>query len=75
MIYLFMQSLKNSLHFILDTASGDHPFDPYLALLKVGGVMALLSFPGEIRVNPATLNLGNIYIPSFFIANAVEIYI
>jgi len=58
MIYLSIQSLKNSLHFIVDTAAGDHPFDPYLALLKVGGVLALLSFPGEIRVNPATLNLG-----------------
>ncbi|VAH68355.1 unnamed protein product [Triticum turgidum subsp. durum] len=53
-----MESLKNSLDFIVDTASGDHPFDPYLALLKVGGVMALVGFPGEIRVHPATLNLG-----------------
>jgi len=53
-----MESLKSSLHFIVDTASGDHPFDPYLQLLKVGGVMALVSFPGEIRVNPATLNMG-----------------
>ncbi|XP_044346371.1 probable cinnamyl alcohol dehydrogenase 1 [Triticum aestivum] len=53
-----MESLKNSLDFIVDTASGDHPFDPYLALLKVRGVMALVGFPGEIRVHPATLNLG-----------------
>ncbi|XBI21458.1 probable cinnamyl alcohol dehydrogenase 1 isoform X2 [Aegilops tauschii subsp. strangulata] len=53
-----MESLKNSLDFIVDTASGDHPFDPYLALLKVGGIMALVGFPGEIRVHPATLNLG-----------------
>jgi cinnamyl-alcohol dehydrogenase len=55
-----LQSLKNSLHFIVDTASGNHPFDLYLALLKVGGVMALVGFPGEIRVHPATLNLGKI---------------
>uniref|UniRef100_A0A453GFW8 cinnamyl-alcohol dehydrogenase n=1 Tax=Aegilops tauschii subsp. strangulata TaxID=200361 RepID=A0A453GFW8_AEGTS len=41
-----MESLKNSLDFIVDTASGDHPFDPYLALLKVGGIMALVGFPG-----------------------------
>ncbi|EMS58458.1 putative cinnamyl alcohol dehydrogenase 1 [Triticum urartu] len=53
-----MESLKNSLDFIVDTASGDHPFDPYLALLKVRGVMALVGFPGEIRVHPASLNLG-----------------
>jgi cinnamyl-alcohol dehydrogenase len=48
------------MHFIVDTASGNHPFDPYLALLKVGGVMVLVGFPGEIRVQPATLNLGKI---------------
>ncbi|KAM0830662.1 hypothetical protein ACQ4PT_066072 [Festuca glaucescens] len=53
-----MESLTNSMHFIVDTASGNHPFDPYLALLKVGGVMVLVGFPGEIRVQPATLNLG-----------------
>jgi cinnamyl-alcohol dehydrogenase len=54
-----LQSLKNSLHFIVDTASGDHPFDPYLSLLKVGGVMAIVCFPSEIKVHPASLNLGN----------------
>uniref|UniRef100_A0A8R7U9R4 Alcohol dehydrogenase-like C-terminal domain-containing protein n=1 Tax=Triticum urartu TaxID=4572 RepID=A0A8R7U9R4_TRIUA len=53
-----MESLKNSLDFIVDTASGDHPFDPYLGLLKVRGIMALVGFPREIRVHPATLNLG-----------------
>uniref|UniRef100_A0A0D9XIE0 cinnamyl-alcohol dehydrogenase n=1 Tax=Leersia perrieri TaxID=77586 RepID=A0A0D9XIE0_9ORYZ len=52
-----IESLKSSLHFIIDTASGDHPFDPYLSLLKVG-VMALHSFPSEIKVHPANLNLG-----------------
>jgi len=54
-----LQSLKNSLHFIVDTASGDHPFDPYLSLLKVGGVMAIVGFPSEIKMHPASLNLGN----------------
>ena len=28
-------------------ASGNHPFDPYMLLLKVGGVMALVGFPGK----------------------------
>ncbi|RLN42192.1 hypothetical protein C2845_PM01G46270 [Panicum miliaceum] len=53
-----MESLKNSLHFIVDTAAGDHPFDPYLSLLKVGGVMALVGFPSEINMHPASLNRG-----------------
>ena len=57
--FLLLQSLKNSLHFIVDTASGDHPFDPYLSLLKVGGVMAIVCFPSEIKVHPASLNIGN----------------
>ncbi|KAF8674826.1 hypothetical protein HU200_047955 [Digitaria exilis] len=55
-----MQSLKNSLDFIVDTASGDHPFDPYLSLLKIGGVMALVGFPSEIKLHPASLNRGSI---------------
>nr|ACF80163.1 unknown [Zea mays] len=53
-----MESLKNSLHFIIDTASGDHPFDPYFSLLKVGGVMTLVGFPSEIKMHPASLILG-----------------
>ncbi|KAK3123263.1 hypothetical protein QOZ80_8AG0627550 [Eleusine coracana subsp. coracana] len=53
-----MESLKSSQHFIIDATSGEHPFDPFLSLLKVGGVMVLLSFPSEIKVHPANLNLG-----------------
>ncbi|KAF8722010.1 hypothetical protein HU200_022634 [Digitaria exilis] len=53
-----MESLKSSLHFIIDTASGGHPFDPYLSLLKVNGVMAIVGFPSEIKMHPASLNLG-----------------
>uniref|UniRef100_A0A1D1YJ44 cinnamyl-alcohol dehydrogenase n=1 Tax=Anthurium amnicola TaxID=1678845 RepID=A0A1D1YJ44_9ARAE len=53
-----MQALTNSLDFIIDTASGDHPFDPYMSLLKIGGVLALVGFPSEIRLSPASLNLG-----------------
>ncbi|MQM06347.1 hypothetical protein Taro_039168 [Colocasia esculenta] len=53
-----MQALSSSLDFIIDTASGDHPFDPYMSLLKIGGVLVLVGFPSEIRLTPATLNLG-----------------
>lgn len=53
-----MEGLKKSLDFIIDTASGDHPFDPYVSLLKTGGVLVLVGFPGEIRLSAANLNLG-----------------
>lgn len=53
-----MQALAKSLDFIIDTASGDHPFDPYLSLLKLSGVMVLVGFPSEVRFSPASLNLG-----------------
>ena len=56
---LLLQSLKNSLHFIVDTASGDHPFDPFLSLLKAGGVMTVVGSPSEIKMQPASLILGN----------------
>ncbi|KAF5954517.1 hypothetical protein HYC85_007373 [Camellia sinensis] len=29
-----MKAMVNSLNFIIDTASGDHPFDPYMSLLE-----------------------------------------
>lgn len=45
--------------FIIDTASGDHPFDLYLPLLKTGGVLALVGYLGEeIKVNPLSLLVG-----------------
>ncbi|XP_048141756.1 probable cinnamyl alcohol dehydrogenase 1 [Rhodamnia argentea] len=37
-----MAALSKTLDFIIDTASGDHPFDLYLSLLKIGGVLALV---------------------------------
>lgn len=46
------------LDFILDTASGDHPFDPYMSLLKPNGVYALVGFPSEVKFSPASLNIG-----------------
>lgn len=57
-ILFFAQSLTRSLDFIVDTASGDHPFDPYMDLLKVEGVLALVGFPSEIKLSPRSLNFG-----------------
>jgi cinnamyl-alcohol dehydrogenase len=54
-----MASAVKSLDFIIDTASGDHQFDPYLSLLKVDGLMVLVGFPGEIKISPFLLNFGS----------------
>ncbi|KAF4396138.1 hypothetical protein G4B88_020775 [Cannabis sativa] len=54
-----MKGLANSFDFIIDTASGDHPFDPYMALLKTYGVFVLVGFPSEIKLSPVNLNLGD----------------
>ncbi|PKI44609.1 hypothetical protein CRG98_034964 [Punica granatum] len=43
--------------FIIDTASGNRPFDSYLALLKPGGVLALVGAPSEVKLNPISLLL------------------
>ncbi|XP_027115088.1 probable cinnamyl alcohol dehydrogenase 1 isoform X2 [Coffea arabica] len=53
-----MSALANSLDFIIDTASGDIPFDPYLSLLKTAGVFVLVGFPSEVKFSPVTLILG-----------------
>ncbi|KAK2664490.1 hypothetical protein Ddye_003064 [Dipteronia dyeriana] len=42
-----MKILAKSLDFIVDSAYGDHPFDPYLSLLKVAGVYFLVGFPSS----------------------------
>ncbi|XP_027169678.1 putative cinnamyl alcohol dehydrogenase 4 [Coffea eugenioides] len=44
-----------SLHFIIDTASGDISFDPYLSLLKTNGVLILVGFPSEVKFMPHSL--------------------
>ncbi|KAK9145917.1 hypothetical protein Sjap_005820 [Stephania japonica] len=54
-----MQALTKSLDFIVDTASGDHAFDPYMALLKTYGVLVLVGFPSEIKLHPASIILGS----------------
>ncbi|KAK6947095.1 Alcohol dehydrogenase, N-terminal, partial [Dillenia turbinata] len=53
-----MKEFQNSLHFIIDTAAGDHPFDPYMALLKKAGVFVLVGFPHEVKFSPVNLNMG-----------------
>ncbi|KAM4075336.1 hypothetical protein ACB094_10G161800 [Castanea mollissima] len=53
-----MKAEAKSLDFIIDTAAGDHPFDPYMSLLKTGGVLVLVAFPSEVKFHPASLNIG-----------------
>ena len=58
--------MTDSLDFIIDTASGNHPLDPYMSLLKTGGVLALVGSPGdEIKLSPASLLRGKPYIHQF----------
>ncbi|XWS38099.1 hypothetical protein CRYUN_Cryun19dG0101500 [Craigia yunnanensis] len=53
-----LKGLSKSLDIIVDTASGDHPSDPYMSLLKIAGVYVLVGFPSEFKFSPASLNLG-----------------
>ncbi|KAK8502722.1 hypothetical protein V6N12_073210 [Hibiscus sabdariffa] len=46
-----MKGLSKSLDFIVDTASGDHSFDPYMSLLKTAGIYALLG--SQVKSNSA----------------------
>ncbi|XP_021842697.1 probable cinnamyl alcohol dehydrogenase 1 isoform X1 [Spinacia oleracea] len=53
-----MKTLAGSLDFIVDTASGDHQFEPYLWLLKTFGAYVLVGFPNEVKFSPASLLIG-----------------
>ncbi|KAI6706915.1 hypothetical protein NL676_009877 [Syzygium grande] len=53
-----MKAMAKSLNFIINTASGVHPFDPYMSLLKTGGILALVGFPSEVKFSPGSLNIG-----------------
>ncbi|PKA46571.1 putative cinnamyl alcohol dehydrogenase 1 [Apostasia shenzhenica] len=68
-----MQSWSNSIDFIIDTASGPHPFDPYMSLLKTEGTLVLVGFPGEIRLQPASLNFGSKSISGSLVGGTKEI--
>ncbi|KAJ8560973.1 hypothetical protein K7X08_027163 [Anisodus acutangulus] len=53
-----MTALSKSFDFIINTASGDIPFDPYLSLLKTAGILVLVGFPSEVKFIPGNLVLG-----------------
>jgi uncharacterized zinc-type alcohol dehydrogenase-like protein len=40
-----MAACANSLDLIVDTVSADHPYDAYMATLKLDGVMAVVGVP------------------------------
>ena len=65
MLACYLQAEAKSLDFIIDTAAGDHPFDPYMSLLKTGGVLVLVGFPSEVKFHPASLNIGTLKTISF----------
>ncbi|RVX09078.1 putative cinnamyl alcohol dehydrogenase 1 [Vitis vinifera] len=52
-----MMALSRSLDFIIDTASSDHPFDPYLSLLKTAGVLVLVG-SSEVKFSPGSIVMG-----------------
>ncbi|KAK6921355.1 Alcohol dehydrogenase, N-terminal, partial [Dillenia turbinata] len=49
-----MKALAKSLDSIIGTASGNHPFDPYMEVLKTGGVLVLemLDFCAAYKIYP-----------------------
>ncbi len=53
-----LKAAAGSLDFIVDTASGMHPLDPYLSLLKQEGIIAIVSAPPEMKFTPAILFRG-----------------
>ncbi|CAK9860347.1 unnamed protein product [Sphagnum jensenii] len=53
-----MKAAAGSLDFIVDTASGMHPLDPYLSLLKQEGIITIVSAPPEMKFTPAILFRG-----------------
>jgi cinnamyl-alcohol dehydrogenase len=62
--YFFgLQALVKSLDFIIDTASGKHPLDPYISILKTTGVLVVVCAPSELKFNPLGLLTGK---DSFF---------
>lgn len=54
----YLQALANSYDFMIDTTSGDHPFDPYLSLLKITGLYVLVGAMEEVRFNTLNFIMG-----------------
>ncbi|XP_059461132.1 probable cinnamyl alcohol dehydrogenase 1 [Corylus avellana] len=52
-----MEALVKSLDFIIDTASGEHPLDPYISILKTTGILVVVCAPSELKFNPLGLLL------------------
>ncbi|CAK7357524.1 unnamed protein product [Dovyalis caffra] len=52
--------IPNHLDFITDTASGEHPFDPYVSLLKTAGVFVLVGFPSELKSSSSEITNHNL---------------
>ena len=44
---------------------GDHPFDPYIALLKTFGILVVVGAANEIKPSPASLFFGITYICTY----------
>ncbi|XAR70078.1 hypothetical protein NMG60_11026817 [Bertholletia excelsa] len=53
-----MTALDQSFDFIINSASGDIPFNPYLSLLKTAGIFVLVGFPSEVKFSPGNLIMG-----------------
>lgn len=68
------QDISKSLDFIIDTASGDHPFDPYMSLLKIGGVLVLVGAPSEVKLSPGSLLWGKLTLEFNFMSMKVLKY-
>ncbi|KAH0464793.1 hypothetical protein IEQ34_004896 [Dendrobium chrysotoxum] len=54
-----MQSLTKSLDFIIDTASGKHPVDAYVSILKPHGVLVIVGAIGEVKLQSLDLIYGS----------------
>jgi uncharacterized zinc-type alcohol dehydrogenase-like protein len=52
-----MKGQRGSLDFILNTVAASHDLDPFLALLKRDGTMALVGVPAEAHPSPSVGNL------------------
>ncbi|CAM6036090.1 unnamed protein product [Sphagnum compactum] len=68
-----MKAAAGSLDFIVDTASGIHPLDPYLSLLKYEGIIAVVAAPPEMKFTPALLFMGLKTVTGSVIAGMKEV--